>query len=121
MERKIDIKDLGRAVDKLKAGETILIELEDVEKIKKFQLLHYQIASLENLFKIYARENTEMASGENFQKFTETYSDKYVEKQKLYNDIIVGTFGRNLYKTLLSKKVIFQIDWEAYGIVLRKG
>lgn len=121
MEKTVKAQNVLKELNKIQKGDSLLVEVEGKEEIKKFQLLQYQVESLDNLFQMYVGENSEMANGENFQQFLATYSKAYGDKKKLSNKIILGALTRPIYNEVLKKGVIIKIDWEANGVIVEKG
>lgn len=120
MKESIKVKDIPKLLEDMEKGNKVLVELEDKDLIKKYELLNYHVESYNNLFRMYVQNKNDIGGEDNVKIFLEKYAEKYYEFKKLENDIILGTLGTSTYKGIIEKKVRISIDWEANSIMIIK-
>jgi hypothetical protein len=120
MKKEISTDTILENIGRLEKGDKIVIELVDKEDIKKYELYQYKIESLNNLFKMYIEENTDVANEANVKDFLEYYTTAHMNWRKTRNRIFLSTFGEDLYREILKIKVRINIDWQKNSLVIIK-
>lgn len=121
--KKIDIMELNDEIKNLKIEENIFLDIS-IEDIKKSKLYGLQLMSMDNLFKSYINNTSEIANQLNLDKFLDKYKETFSNNYDIITKNILS-YGKDIYVLLENtiqngrKKYHYYIDWNIEKIIIR--
>ncbi|WP_368292863.1 hypothetical protein [Dehalobacter sp. TBBPA1] len=119
--KEIQNQNLLNVIKDLSVDDKIFVSL-DKKKVASLEYLSYKLHSCDLLFNSFLNNNSEISNQFNLTRFLDHYSELFMSREKLFQNIVNDALGFKVVDFLENSKsqLHYSVDYKLSNLIIRK-